>query len=158
MPPIRRTCLDLSPHRAPPRAGQAEDPRVTKERNHSLRSEGPKGWNQKERSSSGFNNPARPTAAKTVPNSSRSRTDRRPAKHRFRILFPAKSKNFLPCAIHKDPVKLSVDHPPAPPREAGAAPLHAHARRSQASVLHPHSQAPLCTASVFASRKSLLTR
>ena len=52
-----------------------------------------------------------------------------------------------PCAIHKERFKLCVDHP-APPREAGASPLRARARRSQGATPHPHGQAPVCALSL----------
>ena len=71
-----------------------------------------------------------------------------PAKHRF------KSSNFSspqPCALNE-----ANQHSCGSCTRAAtvrlAPPVSMHARRSQAAAPRPHSQAPLCPASVFDSR------
>ena len=72
------------------------------------------------------------------------------------ILFRLKTREFF--------VSSAFAHSPKPPSfvwialprrpSAGASPLRARARRSQAAAPHPHSQVPACPASVFAYRFS----
>ena len=98
------------------------------------------------------------------------------------ILFWIKTReSFAPSVLRdsRKPATLCVDHPrlrasrrrreacarprarrrpvhAACPQPSAGSPLRAPARRSQAAAPHPHSQAPLCPASVFASRTSPL--
>ena len=70
------------------------------------------------------------------------------------------SREFFFCpnlfARPPKPIKLRVDHPPAP-SHACASHLRARACRSPlAAPRHPRSQAPVCHAAGFASRISLL--
>ena len=128
--------------------------RNLKERNCSFRSEGPKGRNRKARCSSGWNDPARPTADRTV--STRS------GKAQIQeVLLRIKTRKIFFCSrlfvCFPKRIKLRVGYRPAPRHGACASPLRARARRSQAAAPHLHSQAPLCPAAVFASRASLLT-
>ena len=166
-PPIRR--VDLPATRDPPATEPVLATRDRTGRSLQLRKAGdhsfcsdPKGRSRKERCSSGLNDPARPSAARTVSTPSGSRTGRRPAKHIFKTCYSGSIISSLqPCAFHQrrpgpcHSLLFSRFHQSRAARVAGASPLLARPRRSQAAAPHPRSQAPLCPASVFASPMSL---